>query len=66
MTTRIYDTEVYEETYKILIELSANNQIIVVDNTPPEIASGYPRHTFYSGKKGLINLTVNELEDAYQ
>jgi hypothetical protein len=63
---RINDPEVYEEIYKILIELSANNQIIVVDNTPPEIVSGYTRHTFYSGKKGLINLSVNELEDMQQ
>ncbi len=63
---RINDPEVYEEIYKILIELSSNNQIIVVDNTPPTIVSGYPRHTFYSGDKGLINLSVNELGDVQE
>jgi len=60
---RISDPLIYEEIYKILIELSSNNQIIVVDNTPPDLVSDYTRYTFYSGDKGLINLNLNEFED---
>ncbi|AYV72919.1 hypothetical protein M1D49_00380 [Bacillus sp. PK3-056] len=63
---RINDPEVYEEIYKILIELSVNNQIIVVDNTPPDIVTSYSKYTFYSGKKGLVDLSVNELDDIQQ
>lgn len=48
---RINDPEVYEEIYKILIELSNKYQIIIVDNTPPEKVSGYTNYTFFSGEK---------------
>jgi hypothetical protein len=60
---RINDPEVYEEIYKILIELSDNNQIIIVDNTPPNSVKFYTKYTFFSGEKGLINLKANELEN---
>lgn len=62
---RINDPDVYEEIYKILIELGQDYQIIVVDNTPPESTSSYTRYTFFdlNGEKGLINLSLNEIED---
>lgn len=56
----INDPEVYEEIYKVLIELSANHQIIIVENTPPDIVDGYTRYTFLSGEKGLVNKSLNE------
>ncbi|MED3147072.1 hypothetical protein P4370_02660, partial [Bacillus thuringiensis] len=60
---RINDPEVYEEIYKILIELSNKYQIIIVDNTPPEKVSGYTNYTFFSGEKGLINININEFKE---
>ena len=61
---KINDPEVYEEFYNILIELSSNYQIILVENTPPEkFDKKYTKYTFLNGKKGLINRDANELED---
>lgn len=54
----IKDPEVYEEIYKVLIETGKHIQIIVVDNTPPGIASQYVKYTFYDGY-GLINDEIN-------
>lgn len=59
----INDPEVYEEFYKILIELSSNHQIILVENTPPEKFHSYVKYTFLSGEKGLIDLKANEFTD---
>lgn len=62
---KINDPEVYEEFYKILIELSVNHQIILVENTPPEQFDNiYTKYTFYEGEKGLINEEMNELKDS--
>lgn len=61
---KINDPEVYEEFFKILIELSADNQIILVENTPPEqYDEFYTKYTFYKGEKGLINEEKNEIKD---
>lgn len=57
---RINDPEVYEEIYKIFIELSEHFQLIIVDNTPPVEFADYSRYTFLSGDEGLINLQLNE------
>lgn len=51
----INDPEVYEEFYKIFIELSANHQIILVENKPPEKCNKYIKYVFLKGKKGFIN-----------
>ncbi|QDP99649.1 hypothetical protein FOH38_03255 [Lysinibacillus fusiformis] len=59
---RINDPEVYEEIYKILLELGKDYQIIVVDNTPPKLYTPYTKYTFLAGEKGLINLNVNEIK----
>lgn len=59
----INDPEVYEEIYKILIELSAKHQIIIVENTPPNLVDDYTKYTFLSGDKGLVNLYYNEFSD---
>ncbi|MGE7112786.1 hypothetical protein [Lysinibacillus sp. NPDC047702] len=56
---KINDPEVYDEIYKVLIELCKDFQIIVVDNTPPNLVSSLVKYTFYSGE-GLVNLGVNE------
>lgn len=59
----INDPEVYDEFYKILIELSSSYQIILVENTPPEISKDYVKYTLLSGENGLINMEVNEFTD---
>ncbi|OOR02914.1 hypothetical protein BW900_29830 [Bacillus mycoides] len=59
----INDPEVYEEFYKILIELSANHQIILVENTPPEKFNKYIKYVFLKGKKGFINEEKNEFKE---
>ncbi|MDF2085658.1 hypothetical protein [Bacillus pseudomycoides] len=59
----INDPEVYEEFYKILIELSAHHQIILVENTPPEKFDNYIKYVFLKGKKGLINVEQNEFTE---
>ncbi|MUG46965.1 hypothetical protein QNH46_01465 [Paenibacillus woosongensis] len=59
----IKDPEVYEEFYKILIELGANHQIILVENTPPQKFDRlYTKYTFYNGKHGLIDEDANEIK----
>jgi hypothetical protein len=60
---RINDPEVYEEIYKILVELSENHQLIIVDNTPPVDYVEYSKYTFLSGEMGLVNQHINEFED---
>jgi hypothetical protein len=61
---KINDPEVYEEFYKILIELSSDHQIILVENTPlEEFDSLYTKYTFYEGEKGLIDEEKNELKE---
>jgi hypothetical protein len=57
----IHDPEVYEEIYKIIIELCSDHQIIIVENTPPSLVDSYTKYTFLSGEKGLVNLAINEL-----
>ncbi|WOA60298.1 MULTISPECIES: hypothetical protein [Bacillus] len=59
----INDPEVYEEFYKILIELSANHQIILVENKPPEKCNKYIKYVFLKGKKGFINEEKNEFKE---
>lgn len=59
----INDPEVYEEFYKILIELSAHHQIILVENTPPEKFNKYIKYVFLKGKKGFINEEKNEFKE---
>ncbi|MCY8125016.1 hypothetical protein MOC32_08510 [Bacillus spizizenii] len=59
---RINDPEVYEEIYKIFVELSKNHQLIIVDNTPPNSYKKYSKYTFLSGQEGLVNQYVNEFE----
>lgn len=62
---KINDPEVYEEFFKILVELSAENQIILVENTPPEqYDEFYTKYTFYTGDKGLINEEENEIKNS--
>jgi hypothetical protein len=60
---RINDPEVYEELYKIFVELSDNYQLIIVDNTPPSQYIKYSKYKFLSGEEGLVNHHNNELED---
>ncbi|MDM5224569.1 hypothetical protein QUF86_28455 [Peribacillus sp. NJ11] len=63
---KINDPMVYEEFYKILIELSKDNQIILVENTPPEkFGSTYTKYTFYNGENGLVDEKMNELKVDY-
>ncbi|PRP55203.1 hypothetical protein ACRV5I_11250 [Bacillus halotolerans] len=59
---RINDPEVYEEIYKIFVELSEDHQLIIVDNTPPNSYAKYSKYTFLSGTEGLINQNINELD----
>lgn len=60
---KIRDPEVYEQLYEILIELSTNHQIILVENTPPDKVDKYTKYTFLSGEKGFINMAENELSE---
>ncbi|MCY9369968.1 hypothetical protein [Bacillus haynesii] len=59
---RINDPEVYEEIYRIFVELSENHQLIIVDNTPPNDYVKYSKYTFLSGEEGLVNQRVNEFQ----
>jgi chromosome segregation ATPase len=59
----INDPKVYEEIYEILIELSTNHQIIVVENTPLEKVDIYTKYTFLNGEQGLINPKMNEFRE---
>lgn len=56
----INDPDIYEEIYKIFIELSEEYQFIIVDNTPPIKFTNYVKYTFLADGEGLINLNVNE------
>ncbi|MDO4536192.1 MAG: hypothetical protein Q4B63_10350 [Clostridium perfringens] len=59
---KIDDPEIYEEIYKIFIELSSKYQFIIIENTPPVKYNKYAKYTFLAGEEGLINLELNELE----
>ncbi|MEK4966377.1 hypothetical protein MKX29_01505 [Cytobacillus sp. FSL R7-0696] len=62
---KINDPEVYDEFYKILIELSKDHQIILVENTPPhKYDSMYTKYTLYTGEKGLVDEENNEIKDS--
>jgi hypothetical protein len=59
------DPKTYSEIYKYLSELSLNNQIFIIDNTPPEINVEHTEFFFHrvnpSEKlRGLIDMTKNE------
>ncbi len=55
------DPQSYRAIYSFLIELQDNVQIIIVDNTPPEIASEFIKYEFYRNDlKGFINMDLNE------
>ncbi|HHK2083684.1 TPA: AAA family ATPase [Enterococcus faecalis] len=56
----ITDPEVYENIFEILVKLSKNTQVIVVENTPPDKFSQFVQYTFYSGEHGLVDLNKNE------
>lgn len=58
---KIDDPEIYEEIYKIFVELSDRYQFIIVENTPPIKYNKYAKYTFLAGEEGLINLSLNEL-----
>jgi hypothetical protein len=62
------DPATYKELYKYLVELSDNNQILIIDNTPPRIEKlckeivlkrVHPGETL----RGLIDLSKNEIVD---
>lgn len=59
---KIDDPEIYEEIYKIFVELSDNHQFIIVENTPPVKYNKYAKYTFLAGEEGLINLNLNEFK----
>lgn len=49
------------ELYKLLINLSEDYQIIIVENIPPKITRDYVKYTFYkSNYRGLVNIEKNE------
>lgn len=55
------DPQSYRAIYGFLIELQENVQIIIVDNTPPEIASEFVKYEFFRNDlKGFINMDLNE------
>jgi hypothetical protein len=55
------DPQSYRAIYSFLIELQENVQIIIVDNTPPEIALSFVKYEFYRNDlKGFINMDLNE------
>ncbi|MHA0857523.1 AAA family ATPase [Paenibacillus sp. CMAA1364] len=59
------DPQSYRAIYSFLIELQDNIQIIIVDNTPPEIASDYVKYEFYRNDlKGFISMDLNEKRKA--
>lgn len=61
---KINDPEVYDEFFKILVELSTEHQIILVENTPPaQYDELYTKYTFFKGEKGLINEAENEIKN---
>ncbi|MGL6032667.1 MAG: hypothetical protein ACRC0Q_11095 [Kurthia gibsonii] len=61
---KITDPEVYNEFYQILIELSKEFQIILVENTPPEkYHEKYSKYTFFTGDRGLVDEEKNEFNE---
>lgn len=62
------DPQTYVEIYKYLYELSEKNQIILVDNTPPQLDVQKKEYVFRRIEdpneklKGLIDETKNEIE----
>lgn len=59
------DPETYSELFEYLGELSVNNQLFIVDNTPPEISKEKNEFVLRRVKrgqplKGLIDFEVNE------
>lgn len=63
------DPQTYVEIYRYLCELSGKNQIIIVDNTPPQLDVQKKEYVFrrvedHSKKlEGLIDETKNEIGD---
>lgn len=62
------DPQTYNELYKYLYKLSEENQIFIIDNTPPKMGKKATEFIFKrvnSGEvlKGLIDLTKNEIEE---
>lgn len=60
------DPETYNELYKYLVELSDDNQIFIIDNTPPKINKPCKEFVFRrvnpnESLKGLIDISKNEL-----
>lgn len=57
----IMDPITYNELYKLLIDLSNDFQLFVVDNIPPKISESYVEFVFYHhGLRGLIDKSKNE------
>lgn len=61
------DPETYQELFKYLIELSANNQIFIIDNTPPKVDVPNKEFVFRRVNKGellrgLIDESKNEMK----
>ncbi|NFM77950.1 hypothetical protein FDC04_03730 [Clostridium botulinum] len=61
------DPKTYNELYKYLVELSDNNQIFIIDNTPPKINKPCKEFVFRrvnpgEDLKGLIDLSKNEFK----
>lgn len=59
------DPETYNQIFSYLIELSDNNQIMIVDNTPPQIIKEHAAFVFRRVKKGerlkgFIDSDLNE------
>lgn len=61
------DPATYQELFKYLIELSTNNQIFIIDNTPPKIEVPNKEYVFKrvsqgDSLRGLIDESENEIE----
>ncbi|WP_252235054.1 hypothetical protein [Clostridium sp. ZS1] len=57
----IMDPITYNELHKLLINISNDFQIFVVDNIPPKISEPYVEFVFYhNGLRGLIDISKNE------
>lgn len=56
----IHDPEVYLNIFYMLVKLSKNAQIIVVENTPPNEMAQYEKYSFRNGVRGFIDLDKNE------
>lgn len=65
------DPETYKEIFNYLVKLSNNNQIFIVDNTPPEIKKFHKELIFRRVKhgenlKGFIDIECNEYSESYE